>query len=68
MTTSNTTSNINDLEVDLSHFNVSSKTLGVGGFGIVRSARKITGNDNGKEYALKTMCKSSILKRTSGPQ
>jgi len=67
-------SEINSVEIDLSHFvfqgsssSKNGRTLGLGGFGVVRRAVKLTGDDRGVEYAMKSMSKSAILKRSSGP-
>lgn len=62
-----TTFNFNETEVDLTHFSKGYDALGVGGFGLVRRVRKYTGNDKGIDYAMKSMSKEAILKRTSGP-
>ncbi len=40
--------------------------LGVGGFGLVTSVIKQNGPDSGNTYAMKSMSKSALLKRTSG--
>jgi hypothetical protein len=66
-TRSLSTLNYNDVEVDLSHFTIDAKTLGLGGFGMVRSVKKNTGFDQGTHFAMKSMGKSAILKRSSGP-
>ena len=60
----------NPVEIDVSHFWYKTKggrTLGLGGFGIVRRVVKQTGSDKGTEYAMKSMSKAAILKRSSGP-
>lgn len=59
---------INEHEVDLSHFTKPTEVLGIGGFGLVRKVVKITGNDSGVEYAMKTTTKASILARSTGLQ
>jgi serine/threonine protein kinase len=56
----------NEQEIDSSHFIISKKLLGVGGFGLVRLAFKGTGDDKSRPYALKTMSKAAVLKRNSG--
>ena len=66
------TEEVNSVEIDLSHFLYitkirAGKTLGLGGFGIVRRVTKQTGEDKGAEYAMKSMSKAAILKRSSGP-
>ncbi len=66
-TRSLSTLNYNDVEVDLTHFTIETKTLGLGGFGMVRSVKKNTGFDQGTHFAMKSMGKSAILKRSSGP-
>ena len=63
-----TNQNINEDEIDISHFSRRpTRILGIGGFGLVRAMQKTTGNDRGKVYALKSMSKYAILKRASGP-
>ena len=62
-----TSTNCNEVEIDMSHFSTATKTLGLGGFGVVRCTTKLTGVDQGVDYALKTMGKNAILKRSSGP-
>ncbi len=57
---------VNETEVDLSHFLVGKDVLGLGGFGIVRKVTKLTGSDDGKEYALKSMSKGMVLARNTG--
>lgn len=57
---------INDLEVDLSHFSQPKEILGIGGFGIVRRVEKITCSDHGKNYAMKSISKQTVLSRPSG--
>lgn len=57
---------INCHEVDISHFDLSEKVIGVGGFGYVRIARKKCGDDQGKYYALKILSKKKILGRSGG--
>jgi hypothetical protein len=59
-------SQVNETEVDLSHFTVGKEVLGLGGFGIVRKVTKVTGPDCGKEYALKSMAKGMVLARNTG--
>lgn len=66
-TRSISTLNYNDVEVDLTHFTIDTKTLGLGGFGMVRSVKKLSGFDQGTHFAMKSMGKSAILKRSSGP-
>lgn len=66
------TEEVNPVEIDLSHFlyipkSRAGRTIGLGGFGIVRRVVKQTGDDKGSEYAMKSMSKAAILKRTSGP-
>jgi hypothetical protein len=60
-------STMNDMEVDLSHFSKPKDLLGIGGFGLVRKITKLTGNDNGTIYAIKSINKGMILSRQSGP-
>lgn len=62
-----TSLNYNETEVDLSHFSKGIGTLGLGGFGMVRLVKKLTGRDKNKEFAMKSMSKDAILKRSSGP-
>jgi hypothetical protein len=62
-----TSANHNEAEIDISHFSKGQEALGVGGFGLVRHVTKVTGPDKGVEYAMKSMSKDAILKRTSGP-
>ena len=62
-----TSLNYNETEVDISHFSRPTEALGIGGFGMVRLVKKLTGSDRGQEYALKSMSKQAILKRSSGP-
>lgn len=52
--------------VGISDFAVSGKILGIGGFGLVRLAKKKSGLDKDFCYALKSLSKSSILQRPSG--
>jgi hypothetical protein len=59
-------SNINKNEIDLSHFLVPESVIGIGGFGMVRQAIKVTGNDRNVMYAVKSLSKAVILKRSSG--
>lgn len=59
-------SQVNETEIDLSHFTVGREVLGLGGFGIVRKVTKTTGPDDGKEYALKSMSKGMVLARNTG--
>lgn len=71
----NISTDINPVEIDLSHFLCESiksnhrngRTLGLGGFGVVRRVMKLTSDDRGTEYAMKSMSKAAILKRSSGP-
>lgn len=56
----------NEVEIDLSHFTKPQRILGIGGFGMVHSVTKITGKDKGFEYAMKSMNKAEILRRSSG--
>ena len=57
---------LNDTEVDLTHFTVSKDILGIGGFGMVRRIIKNTGQDQGYEFALKSMSKGMVLGRSTG--
>ena len=59
-TYSNTT--CNEIELDRTHFSSTKMLLGIGGFGIVRLVEKITGEDQGTLYALKSLSKSAVLK------
>jgi serine/threonine protein kinase len=59
-------SKINENEVDLSHFLVPESVIGIGGFGMVRHAIKVTGNDRKTLFAVKSLSKAVILKRSSG--
>ena len=61
-TYSNTT--CNEIELDRTHFSSTKMLLGIGGFGIVRLVEKITGEDQGTLYALKSLSKSAVLKVT----
>lgn len=61
-----TSVNHNEAEVDISHFSKGQDALGVGGFGLVRKVTKLTGADKGIDYAMKSMSKDAILKRSSG--
>lgn len=61
-----TSVNHNEAEVDISHFSKDPDPIGVGGFGLVRQVRKLTGPDKGVVYAMKSMSKDTILKRLSG--
>lgn len=67
VTKSLTSFNYNELEVDITHFSRGNDALGLGGFGMVRLVKKLSGPDRGTEYAMKSMSKSAILKRSSGP-
>lgn len=67
VTKSLTSFNYNEVEVDISHFSRGNDALGLGGFGMVRLVKKLSGPDRGTEYAMKSMSKSAILKRSSGP-
>lgn len=58
----------NEIEVDLSHFSRANEVLGIGGFGLVRKAIKLTGQDRGQAYAMKTTAKASVLARSTGLQ
>eukprot|EP00981_Chlorochromonas_danica_P007897 scaffold1900_cov183-Ochromonas_danica.AAC.3 len=58
----------NEIEVDLSHFSRANEVLGIGGFGLVRKAIKLTGQDRGRTYAMKTTAKASVLARSTGLQ
>lgn len=62
-----TSFNYNEAEVDITHFSKGNEALGLGGFGIVRRAKKLSGKDKGTEYAMKSMSKDAIIRRTSGP-
>ncbi len=62
---------MNEVEVDASHFSLEdAPTIGVGGFGLVRLACKLssTGADQLNVYAIKSISKKSVLGRSSGPQ
>lgn len=61
-----TSVNHNETEVDITHFSKELNPIGVGGFGLVRQVKKLTGPDKGVEYAMKSMSKDTILKRSSG--
>lgn len=67
VTKSISSSNYNEVEVDLTHFEIAHCTIGLGGFGIVREVTKLSGSDKGYRYAMKSMGKAAILKRSSGP-
>ena len=56
----------NEAEIDRTHFTTSSQLLGVGGFGIVRLVQKISGQNKGETYALKSLSKAAVLQRPSG--
>lgn len=60
------TTPVNELEIDLSHFSSAKEILGIGGFGIVRRVVKLTCHDAGKNYALKSISKQTVLSRPSG--
>ena len=62
-----TSINCNEAEIDISHFSNCQEAIGIGGFGLVRKVTKISGTDKGVQYAMKSMSKEAILKRTSGP-
>ena len=62
-----TSFNYNETQIDISHFSRGHEALGLGGFGMVRLVRKLSGHDRGTEYAMKSMSKSAIVKRSSGP-
>jgi len=62
----------NEHEIDSSHFSLAdAPTIGVGGFGLVRLACKITSAGPDDDYlnvfAIKSISKKSVLDRTSGP-
>ncbi len=59
--------NFNEFETDLSHFDIVGRPIGLGGFGMVRTVTKLSGCDTGCQYAMKSMDKKAILKRSSGP-
>lgn len=67
VTKSITSSNYNEVEIDLTHFEIAHCTIGLGGFGMVREVTKLSGIDKGHRYAMKSMGKAAILKRSSGP-
>lgn len=58
--------NINEVELDLTHFSKPKELLGIGGFGLVRRITKLTGYDAGQHYAIKSINKSMVLARHSG--
>lgn len=62
-----TSFNYNETEIDITHFSTGQDALGLGGFGIVRRATKLSGKDKGTEYAMKSMSKDAIIRRSSGP-
>jgi len=41
--------------------------LGIGGSGLVRAVKKLTGQDRNSVYALKSLRKSALLQKSSGP-
>eukprot|EP01035_Chromulina_nebulosa_P019054 gene19054-24876_t len=51
----------------MSHFKLCDKVIGLGGFGMVRVVKKITGDNSNQYYALKSLNKEAVLQRTSGP-
>lgn len=57
---------VNEYEIDKSHFKTN-YVLGMGGFGFVCNVSKVGGKDNGVCYAMKSMAKFDVLKRSSGP-
>ena len=62
----------NEHEIDASHFSLAdAPTIGVGGFGLVRLACKITSAGPEEDYlnvfAIKSIAKKSVLDRSSGP-
>ncbi len=56
----------NDSDIDINSFKMGSY-LGVGGSGVVKTATKITGKNCGRVYALKSLSKSYLLRKQSGP-
>lgn len=64
--TEQTTAQINEAQVDLSHFSTAKEILGIGGFGIVRRIVKVTCADGNVNYAMKSMAKATILSRPNG--
>lgn len=52
--------------VDLSNFQLM-PYLGIGGSGLVRAAKKLTGADRNCVYAVKSIKKFALLQKTSGP-
>ena len=62
----NTLTTGQDFNLDLSHFTTPKKVLGLGGYGCVRSIKKLSGHDKGCEYALKSLSKFAVLQRSSG--
>ena len=59
--------NLNELEIDVSHFFFTDKIIGLGGFGLIREVVKQSGSDRGTVYALKSLSKASVIKRSTGP-
>jgi hypothetical protein len=58
---------INQKEIDSSHFDIEKDDiLGIGGFGLVRVCTKVSGSNRGEKYAIKSINKSIILKRSTG--
>jgi serine/threonine protein kinase len=59
---------VNENQIDASHFSLTeAPTIGVGGFGLVRLACKISpGADYMSVFAIKTISKKSVLARASG--
>lgn len=53
-------------EVCRSQFSTESVLIGVGGFGTVRLVKKVHGIDEGKEYAIKTIHKATVLQKPTG--
>lgn len=62
-----TTTTCSEFEVDISHFSQSEKILGIGGFGVVKLVLKLSGSDKSQPFALKSISKSAVLKRPTGP-
>ena len=52
--------------VDISSFKLL-PYLGIGGSGLVRAAKKLTGEDRNHVYAIKSIQKFALLQRASGP-
>jgi hypothetical protein len=51
---------------EIAQYDPPSKILGVGGFGVVYRVRKRNGDGKDLDYAMKTMSKTAILRRSSG--